>query len=298
MFKAESPGAHKAPGLFNEVTIVSRTGRALSAVLIFAGSLLAQPAFAENAGNHVVRAGIILADFDFQEFDEDGDRLLTESGFLPGIEAGWTWHRDRLALAVDASYLNGEVDYNGQTQAGAPLSTNTDEEIGDIEASATGYFFSRDNWQAGARLGAGYRHWQRDIQPTATTSGLSETYTWGYGTAGLVAQYTGSETSTWTLHGSYRRAWSPSLKVDLTLLSTKVDLDLGRTDGFTLQLRNQRSLTQTLDLIFSLSYHTWDAGRSNTVTVPVPGQPLSVSITEPRSETRVFQGAVFISARL
>ena len=123
--------------------------------------------------------------FYYQEFDEGNDELLNEVGPLYVIELSLKGTLDgmkggRIHSGIEVSYLIGEVDYHGRTQAGNNYDTKTQQNIIQYGASI-GYQYPI-NEVAGHSLSIqpdlkilAY-HWRRDIQGRQQISGLVEDY--------------------------------------------------------------------------------------------------------------------------
>lgn len=118
--------------------------------------------------------------FHYQEFDEKGKELLNEVGPLYGIELALAGEIGRVQSTLELSYLTGEVDYQGRTQAGNPYNTKTQQNIIQYGASM-GYRFPIYEL-AGKTLSIqpdlkilAY-HWRRNIQSKQNISRLVEDY--------------------------------------------------------------------------------------------------------------------------
>jgi len=228
--------------------------------------------------------------FDFREFDNQGQELLQESGYLPGLSTGLLYRAGRVKLTTRADILDGRVDYQGQTQIGNPLETRTEEYLLSLEQS----FMYQDRTDvpglAGTGVGVfvGHTAWQRDIQPTAITRGLSERYQWWR--AGITLDcplpllQSSVSNSPVRLSVSAFRTFSADVAVDLTKLGYgKPDLALGAKNGVKVALAYTPDLSDKWPLRLELDYQRWGFGRSDTKRLSNGAQ--TISILEPRSET-------------
>ena len=77
-------------------------------------------------------------------------------------------------LRVDGEFNRAALDYDGSTQAGAPLSTQTDWSSGRVGTTVGRQL----DWAAGGRLSGRieYQRRERDISSTPGVSGLTESY--------------------------------------------------------------------------------------------------------------------------
>ena len=126
--------------------------------------------------------GAMGAQFDYREYQEDGDRLLQEKGGLTGWYAQGGLRTDALELELQLQKISGKVDYRGHTNLGLPLLTDTDETLETLRLSGALSLFEfgalQFRHQLQGYLAGQYREWHRDILPTRSVSGLVEDYAW------------------------------------------------------------------------------------------------------------------------
>jgi hypothetical protein len=129
----------------------------------------------------------LVESFTWEEFS-GSSRLLEESGPLYGI--GFTAKDDEiyepLTLKFKGEGFFGSVDYDGQTQGGTPVTTDTDY-VGFKAEIDGGWKFPIG--EAGSSFepfaGLGGRWWKRDIQSTSSAIGLEEDWSSYYGRLGI-----------------------------------------------------------------------------------------------------------------
>jgi hypothetical protein len=111
-----------------------------------------------------------MESFTWKEYGSLGEELLEESG--PRFGVGFAFHKvfgSGLALKPRAEFFGGSVDYDGATQAGVPVSSETD------------YFGFKGEFDLGGQIGnkvifepfagIGLRGWDRDINDSTTVTG-------------------------------------------------------------------------------------------------------------------------------
>jgi len=118
--------------------------------------------------------------FYYQEFDENSDELLNEVGPLYGIELAFKGKLGRIHSGLEVSYLAGEVDYYGRTQAGNDFDTKTQQNIIQYGASI-GYRYpinevAQNTLSIQPDVKVLAYHWRRDIQGRQQVTGLVEDY--------------------------------------------------------------------------------------------------------------------------
>jgi hypothetical protein len=147
----------------------------------------AKPTFAGEANVYGV-----VEWFEWKEFNDNGSRLLRESGPRYGI--GFTYNFEffdqHLILKPRIEVIGGQVDYDGATQAGVPVKTDTDYFGGKLELDLGWRFGSLKRASIEPYVGVAIRGWSRDINDATASNGTQaigyteEWYT-AYARAGL-----------------------------------------------------------------------------------------------------------------
>lgn len=129
--------------------------------------------------------------FEWTEEDTDGGTLLTEDGPLYGIGiAGVLAAGSRTEVAGRFEAFFGEVDYDGQTQAGEPLRTTTEYYGLAGEGDVRTPFSITEAFRLEPLMGLGARGWLRRLDNSDRDSiGYDEEWLAFYGRAGVHAAY-------------------------------------------------------------------------------------------------------------
>ena len=229
--------------------------------------------------------GVSTLDFDFKEFDDGGTRLNHEHGSLPGFAGGIELSWAAVFAEAGLSYYSGDVRHDGQTQSGLPVTTRTDEDILDGSALAGVQFAFKRGFGSAAFVGAGYRHWKRDIRSTRSATGLFETYDWWYGLLGVKIRYAMGERMSWTVNLRVTRPVNPSIEIKFRNALDDETLKLGEKTGYRLGLVWRYAFTDRVGLRISPFFEQWKLGRSSTQSLTQNGTVVGM-LHEPRSETR------------
>lgn len=238
------------------------------------------------ANNQTLRTSIGFGamDFDYRE-SNDGERLNREHGSLFGVTAtahkGW----GKSFLEADIAWFANEVDYDGQTQNGAPVNTTTDEIIANGAVLYGRYFQSRKTFQHAVVAGLGYRYWQRDINSTRAALGVLENYTWWYGQLGWRGVYQFTARSSWLAEAKLLRPFAAEIDINFRNDFDDASLALGEENGLQLNLTYQLRLAKNWRLDVAGFYTAWDIGRSREATLRRNGVAIG-RVFEPESETR------------
>ena len=256
--------------------------------LVFVLSIIfSQITMAAKVEYHV---GVGLMDFDYAEYDDNNAFLDGETGFIPGV-------LHKLKIDTGKSYTEfvgnlyaNTIQYDGQTQSGTPLKTDSDAFIIDTHVKF-GLKLSQARHH-GPYLGLGFRYWLRNIHSGRdingnAVAGLLEQYYWNYALLGYAGNFSVSEN--FTLGFDLRHTYMFNAKMDVNFLGYKnydnAQVDLGNRGGLRLSLPIQSKMRKH-GLILSPYYEIIDIGKSNSVRVTSDGAPTNTYIHEPRSETR------------
>ena len=104
-----------------------RNTPALVATAAFLGLVLASSD--SQADGPAFDAGIHLSHHQVSERSASGARLVTETGWIPQLEAGLSQRLPVGMLRAQLTWSDGTLDYDGQTQTGAGFVTQTDQRI-------------------------------------------------------------------------------------------------------------------------------------------------------------------------
>lgn len=216
-----------------------------------------------------------------RELDDDGARLLVESGTLPGVLATLRRDAGRWQGTVELGLHRGAIDYDGRTQSGAPFATRTDREAWAVRVGVMRQLDAAGRHALG--IGLSQHRWQRRIRGRASVGGLDERTT--FWTASVDARF-----------GLVRAA---AAAVDLELrvgrsFDAEVAVDAGgRFDRATLAPGDRWHARLSLpvgipigarsSLVVEPGLERWRFGRSGTEPLRSDGQTIGV-VYLPRSE--------------
>jgi len=230
--------------------------------------------------------GVGLMHFELEEFNRQDDKLVKESGWLPGIDAAVSAEINQLRARMRASYYSGDIDYDGQTQSGAAIDSSSDQKIWDISALAAYRLPFSSTPRTSLYAGGGYRHWQRDIQSVGSISGLDETYRWWSAQTGLNLEWRRGA-NLWVLDGRLTRTLDPRVDVDFHHTFDTANLDLGARWGWITELVWRYRLSPRLSAGLKAFYESWELGKSGLETLTVDGAAAG-SVFQPRIENRNY----------
>lgn len=273
---------HLVASLLSLAHLVANAKGCILLFFIFLGFPL--PSLASSSKEIHGWLGTSLSHFSFAEYDSNGDKLLEEKGFLPGIQAGIKLEHEKWFLQGKIDLLKGDVDYKGQTNTGISLLTETDETIMQVDINLGNWLAVRTPWRFGVYGELGYRWWLRDIHSTDIAEGISETYTSWFVNVGVGFEYTLSENLTASINGHVIIPIDSKMEASLPNRDT-VSLDLQEKIGFAVSASFAWKWSDSLQFALSPSYYYWRFGRSGTKQIFWKGFPVG-TLYEPDSKTK------------
>jgi len=236
-----------------------------------------------SATSHAVdiRVAAEMMHFDYEETDTAGNTLNQETGFIPGITLAAAQPYRRIDNTFEFSIYDGQVDYDGSTQAGQSHHTTTEQSIYRLlyklswsPLSTDAAFYGKTYWQ----------QWDRDIQPNNGVSGLFERYQWWTVEAGAQLPFIKNDKQNLLLELGLLASLNGTIMIDLTDAGFgSPTLDLGNSIGFSSELKYEYRQASNSSLQFGIQFKTWEFARSDSKTIS-DGSSF-ITITEPDSKT-------------
>ena len=133
-------------------------------------------------------------------------------------------------------------------------------------------------------LSTTYHQWKRDIQGKGSVLGIFEKYQWQEISAGIKTEFLINEQSLWFAEAAILKTISPEMYIDLSEADLgSTNLKLGTDTGARFQISWLKT-NNNQSYGINAFYETWDFGISDSS--PTTGGSTSISVFEPRSETR------------
>lgn len=235
--------------------------------------------------------------FDYREYSDQGKLLDQEHGFLPGLKLGISNTQDGWLVAGQLSYYAGSVAYTGQTNGGVPITTTTEQRIGDVELLG-GYQFRQSRLTPTLYLGMANHTWRRDIQPTYTAygtpvRGLLETYRWWQAFLGAKIPLYEAQSFNWGLDIRVTRIIAPEIEVDYSGLYDNVHLSLGERWGFKLKAPLSFAVRDSTTMVVEPYLEEYSLGRSSTAPLTRQGVVIG-TVFEPDSNSSNYGVSLYL----
>jgi len=257
-------------------------------ILLICLSFISPCLFAQQLPEANIKISPIFHYFDYTEFDQNGNKLNKESGFIPGLQLLFSVDDEHALSSFEfiMSVINGRVEYKGQTQSRAPFNSKTDETLHRFGFKYAWRSTNKPFVPERLYIAVTHNRWDRDIIGRGVVSDLSEIYTWDETAFGLNQSLYQNQNIQLLIDVSVLHITGPEIEVDLTPFGFgKPELDLGSRYGGRIQIQYQQKIINKIRLSTSLFFEGWNFGRSEPKTIHRPTGSSAV-ITEPRSETR------------
>jgi hypothetical protein len=237
--------------------------------------------------------------FDYREFNGQQVLLDKETGLIPGLQLSGMLQWSNWYSEMVYEYHLGTVDYDGQTQNGDSLSTETEEDIIDLSLIIGRHFGNASRYRSALYAGLGYHYWERNILPTVISSGqvagLLETYEWSYVLLGMKFSFLKSNQNGLLFDVRVRRMLDATMDIDFLGFTDgngnqwdNTTLNLGEDWSYRLGLPYILSLRHNASLTIEPYISTWFIKRSDMRELTSGGEPLQgerLVVYEPQSET-------------
>jgi hypothetical protein len=284
-FEAERICRMMVKGLFSRVNL-SKVTVSLQVLLLVASGICCK---VHGDGPPLLTGSTweIGFEYNYLEYEEreGGRKFMEEEGSLFGLGTAWTSHHPSgLMLRVATGFVGGELDYDGQTQSGVPLTADTEDFIWKIRG-LIGYDYDLPDFVLTPYTGIGYRYWNDDI---GGPGGYEREVEYLYTPIGIETAAPLGDEWIWGVRGEYDLFWGGEVKAHFSdvhggLNNPTVDQDDGYGARGAVYLK-RRLRNVSLGLEIFIRY--WDIDRSDEDIVTLYGAPIGVS-WEPKNETTV-----------
>ncbi|WP_457638869.1 hypothetical protein [Persephonella sp.] len=237
---------------------------------VITGILVSLPAFA-------VELSYSVKSFTWKEYDSAGKQLLKESGFLHQIGIKHSFSTESLYITPSLGVEVGSVNYDGQTQTGTPVSTDTNY-WGVLTRIAVGtnikLFF--------VESGLGYDYWKRNIESKSSAIGYAETWSQFYIPLQIGIKKKLNETA-FKIFGEYRFNIETKNVPSLYSVTTKPKSGLFFTVGAGAEVGR---------ITFNLSYSYDKWKKSDPVIYIDTAQNLAYRVWQPESKREIIEASI------
>ncbi len=225
------------------------------------------------------KIGYQLSHMDYNE------SVMNEKGYLNGIYAGLTFHPGCMMIKIDGDYSAGNIDYDGQTWGGTPVTSSGNNVIFNIRG-LFGWDFISGNQSITPYLGIATRYW-KDDQDSAS-SYKRETWYY-YSPIGLLYTYNSGSAFSFALQAEYDIFWQGKNKSALSDVNPGLNnVEMKQTQGYGVFI--SASFTYDFGMVainLEPFFQYWDIKKSDTDNLYYYGQFMT-PVEEPDNDTKIW----------
>lgn len=170
----------------------------------------------------------------FSEYNLAGERIVRESGWLPGIGAMLEYRQDGLEIFGVANTFRSGIDYDGKLQNGTRYTTETGTQLSRVQVGVR-YLLSMD---MRAVVGLEYDSWKRNIKGNGTVIGLRERSWSPRFFMGIEKKWTPSDSGTFAANAMLVRAGREHVNIHFSGLLDDASIRTRPATGYALELRH------------------------------------------------------------
>ncbi len=238
---------------------------------------------AELLPKHSFGIAPVVASF---EYEEPG--LMSEDGVMYGLFGRYTYYDQDLMFHASLEYTTGDLDYDGSTWGGTPITADTEDYILEFRVLIGGNIGINENVLI-PFIGVGYRYWNDDIQ---ASGGYEREATYYYFPIGIQWNRPMATNWTWGLSAEYDMFWKGQVKSHLSdaipgLSDPKNDQEFLDGYGLRFSLQLKRVLFNNHSVSIEPYIRYWDVDESDTAVVTYYGVPVFI-VVEPANETTCY----------
>lgn len=228
--------------------------------------------------------------FDTRYFDYEEDHFMEEDGWMYGIFGSYVYHgNNQWMFETSLNYVFGEIDYDGQTQSGTPMTADTDDWIFEWRGLIGRDYRFKGSSVITPFMGVGYRYWNDDIDASGAYE--REIQYW-YLPIGVKAMSALIGNWTWGMSVEYDLFLGGEVKSHFSdahpaFNDPENDQDFGDGYGVGLSLQFSRKLSDNYGVSIDPYIRYWDIDESDTSTLTAYGIPIGYLI-EPENNTTVY----------
>jgi len=252
--------------------------------LVVAGVMLSPPL---NAWEYNLAPQIHY--LDYLEVDEQGNTLNTETGWLKGADSSVSGLLGHWTIQSHLQFLQGTVDYQGQTQSGQPHHTRTKQIYFQYGISA-GYTFRVYNLELTPTIALDKHYWRRDIQAKGLVSQLTEDYQWWLVKPSLKASITSAGLKGTSIQVGTTNTHQASMRVHATKCTSAVTVYPKADNGWFSRFEIPAIQHTSYKAVAFIEYQQWNMKRSDSKLANSCIGPLSWS--EPTNKTQLWSAGI------
>ena len=191
-------------------------------------------------------------------------------------------------FGLSIEYAAGELDYDGSTWGGTPVSANTEDYILEFR-SLIGGNIHKGRSKITPFIGFGVRYWNDTIKGSG---GYEREILYYYSPIGVKTVSPLSDSWFWSLNAEYDLFWKGQVKSHLSdadpgFNDPEVNQSFGDGFGIRFSLQFKNKISEKFSWYIEPFFRYWDVGESDTAILALNGVPIGL-VYEPDNNTTSY----------
>ncbi len=237
----------------------------------------------EIISKHSVQIAPVIYRFEYEE-----PTLMSEKGFMHGVAGKYAYNNRTVMFGLSIEYAAGELDYDGSTWGGTPVSANTEDYILEFR-SLIGGNIHKGRSKITPFIGFGVRYWNDTIKGSG---GYEREILYYYSPIGVKTVSPLSDSWFWSLNAEYDLFWKGQVKSHLSdadpgFNDPEVNQSFGDGFGIRFSLQFKNKISEKFSWYIEPFFRYWDVGESDTAILALNGVPIGL-VYEPDNNTTSY----------
>jgi len=239
---------------------------------------------AGRISKHSFKVAPVAYNFEYNESS------MTEEGMMYGINGSYEYNDNDKALMINLSleYLSGDLDYDGMTWGGSPVTADTQDYIWEGRFLIGGDAYD-GRYKVTPFVGLGMRYWNDVIKGS---DGYEREVIYYYSPIGFSIYKSLSNKWSWLFNAEYDLFWGGEVTSHLSdadpgFNDPKNGQKFGNGHGMRISLKFSNQFNKKLSWFIEPFFRYWDVGESGCSTLFFNDVPVA-TVYEPANDTKTF----------
>jgi hypothetical protein len=221
-------------------------------------------------------------------FEYEEPSFMSEKGFMYGVLGKYAYNSRAVMFELSIEYGAGELNYDGSTWGGTPVSADTEDYILEFR-SLIGGNIHQGKTRIIPFVGFGVRYWNDAI---IATGGYEREILYYYSPIGVKTIRPLSDRWFWSLNAEYDLFWKGQVKshlsdADPSLNDPEVNQSFGDGFGIRFSIQFKNIISEKFSWYIEPFFRYWDVSESDTAILASNGVPIAI-VYEPDNNTTSY----------
>jgi len=213
---------------------------------------------------------------------------MSEEGLMYGINGSYEYNNKALMINLNLEYLFGDLDYDGMTWGGSPVTTDTEDYIYEFRFLIGGNIYT-EKYKVTPFIGFGIRYWNDIIKGSG---GYEREVRYYYSPIGVRIFRSLSKKWSWCLNTEYDLFWGGEVTNHFSDTNSGFsdfinNQNFGDGHGMRISLKFSNQFTKKLSWFIEPFFRYWYVSESDDSTLFFNGAPVG-TVYEPANDTKIF----------